>query len=146
MNRLRISLKRREAITVDRISVGKLKLAYVICADKKLRYGKKRSRIAYIGTTKNGTDRFAQSAASRSDEVFDLRGIERFYGSCCDMHASPEGEIVAQVGKGTHPEIQGLFGAVPRCNRQGKHKNYLWSDEVDLFSVRRLETIIEDLS
>ena len=77
MKRLHISLKRHEAITVDRVSVGKLKLAYVICADKKLRYGKKRSKIAYIGTTKNGIDRFAQSAASRSDEVFDLRGVEQ---------------------------------------------------------------------
>ena len=35
-----------------------------------------------------------------------------------------------------------LFGAVPKCNVQGKHDNYSWTDEADLFSVKRLGTII----
>jgi len=53
---------------VDRISLGYSKLAYINCADKKLRYPQGRSRIGYIGTTKNGISRVAESAASRSEK------------------------------------------------------------------------------
>jgi hypothetical protein len=146
VKRLRISLKRHEAITVDRVSVGKLKLAYVICADKKLRYGKKRSKIAYIGTTKNGIDRFAQSAASRSDQVFDLRGVERFTVHVVTCTPRQKVKSWHKLERALILTFKNMFGAVPKCNVQGKHANYSWSDEADLFSVPRLTTIIEDLS
>jgi hypothetical protein len=54
MRRLSISLKRGAVMIVDRLSIGDLKLAYVIVADKKVKYASGRARIAYIGTTKNG--------------------------------------------------------------------------------------------
>ena len=76
--RLNVILKRGEVITVDKISLDNHKLAYVICADRKLRYNGGRSRIAYIGTTVNGIDRFAQSAAYHLDTIFDLGRIYRF--------------------------------------------------------------------
>src|SRR5436305_1278922 len=78
VSRLRISLRRGPAVAVSRISLGRLKLAYVICADKKIRYKGGRSYIAYIGTTERGIDRVAQSAATRADEVLSLRGIKNF--------------------------------------------------------------------
>jgi hypothetical protein len=141
---LRISLKRHQATTVDRVSVGKRKLAYVICADKKLRYGKKRSKIAYIGTTKNGIDRFAQSAASRSDQVFSLGGVERFTVHVVTCTPRQKVESWHKLERALILTFKKLFGAVPKCNIQGKHENYSWSDEADL--VPRLTTIIEDLS
>jgi hypothetical protein len=141
VQRLRISLKRREAITVDRVSVGKLKLAYVICADKKLRYGKKRSKIAYIGTTKNGIDRFAQSSASKSDQVFDLRGVKRFTVHVVTCTPRQNVKSWHKLERALILRFKDLFGAVPRCNVQGGHKNYCWRDETDLFSVSRLTTL-----
>src|SRR4051812_6596732 len=78
MTVLRVSLKRSPAIEVDRISIGNLKLVYVICADRKLVYPKGRSRIAYIGTTKTGIHRVAQSAANRSDQVLSLPKVDSF--------------------------------------------------------------------
>jgi hypothetical protein len=78
MPRLRVSLKRYAALEVDRVSIGNLKLVYVICADRKMSYKNGRSRIVYIGTTKTGIDRLAQSAAYRSDEVLGLRGVSSF--------------------------------------------------------------------
>jgi hypothetical protein len=48
-----ISLQRGYAMHVNRLS-GHIKLVYVILIDKKYEYEKGRSRIVYIGTTKNG--------------------------------------------------------------------------------------------
>jgi NAD-dependent SIR2 family protein deacetylase len=146
MKRLRISLKRREAITVDRVIAGKLKLAYVICADKKLRYGKKRSKIAYIGTTKNGIDRFAQSAASRSEEVFALHGVERFTVHVVTCTPRQKVKTWHKLERALIIAFKVAFGEVPKCNVQGKHKNYTWTGENKMFSIARLLTVIEDLS
>jgi hypothetical protein len=144
--RLTISLKRDDAITVNRVSIGRQKLAYVICADKKLRYGKKRSRIAYIGTTKNGIDRFAQSAASRSDEVFGLHGVERFTVHVVTCTPRQKVKSWHKLERALLLAFKDAFGEVPRCNTHGKHKNYSWRDEKKLFSINRLKTVIEDLS
>lgn len=50
--RINISIKRESALHATRISIGKLKLVYVLVADRRLQYPKRKSRIAYIGTTK----------------------------------------------------------------------------------------------
>jgi len=42
--RIKLSLKRDEALTATRLSVGKGKLVYLLIADKKLKYRKGRSR------------------------------------------------------------------------------------------------------
>lgn len=144
MKRLRISLKRREAITVDRVSVGKLKLAYIICADKKLRYKEGRSRIAYIGTTKNGIDRVAQSAASRSGAVLRLRGVNRFTVHIVTCTPRTRVKSWHKLERALLLVFKDVFGEVPRRNTHGK--NTKWREEKTLFSERRLRTVIEDLS
>lgn len=133
MKRLRISLKRREAITVDRVSIGKLKLSYVICADKKLHYEKGRSRIAYIGTTKNGIDRFAQSAAGRSDDIFDLWGVERFTVHVVTCTPRQKVKSWHKLERALLLTFKDKFGEIPRANIQGKNKNYVWRDEKGCF-------------
>jgi hypothetical protein len=76
--RLHVSLKRKAAMTVTRVVVGEEKLVYVIVADKKMEYSTGRSRVVYIGTTKNGVARVAQSAANWTDKVLGQRGVEAF--------------------------------------------------------------------
>jgi len=144
MKRLRISLKRHEAITVDRVSIGRQKLAYVICADKKLRYGEKRTKIAYIGTTKNGIDRFAQSAASRSDEVLRLNGVERLTVHVVTCTPRRRVKTWHKLERALLLMFKDMFDEVPICNTQGK--NFKWSGEREMFSVQRLRTVLEDLS
>jgi hypothetical protein len=146
MRRLSVSLKRREAVTVDRITVGKKKLAYVICADKKLRYGNGRSRIAYIGTTKNGIDRLASSAAARTDQILGLHGVERFTVHVVTCTPRQSVKTWHKLERALLLQFKDTFGEVPKCNVQGKHKNYRWSGEDSLFAVARLKTVIEDLS
>jgi hypothetical protein len=143
MKRLRISLKRHEAIAVDRV-ISKLKLAYVICADSKIRYPKARSRVAYIGTTKNGIDRVAQSAVSRSDAVLGLRGVNRFVVHI--LTCTPRRNVKSwhQLEWALLLVFKEMFGEVPKCNTHGK--NYRWRDEAMLFAKLRLRTVLEDLS
>jgi hypothetical protein len=74
-NRLTVSLKRQPAFTATRVTIGKDKLVYVLVADKRLSYEEGKSRIAYIGTTKNGASRVASSVAYRAQEILELHGV-----------------------------------------------------------------------
>jgi hypothetical protein len=124
--------------------IGKLKLAYVICADSKIRYPKARSRIAYIGTTKNGIDRVAQSAASRSDAVFGLHGVNRFTVHIVTCTPRRKVKSWRKLERALLLVFKEMFGEVPKCNTHGK--NYRWRDEARLFAKLRLRTVLEDIS
>lgn len=143
--RIRISLKRKQAITVDRISIGDLRLAYVICADKKVTYGKHRSKIVYIGTTKNGISRVAQSAATQSDAVFKKRGINQFTVHLVTCTRGRQGvKSWNKLERALILQFKDMYGRQPVCNTHGK--NYKWGGEEDSFSKKRLKTVIDDLS
>jgi hypothetical protein len=80
---------RQPALVVNRIATGKT-LVYVLCQDKKFRYPYRRSRVVYIGTTKNGRDRIAGSAASHAEDILGGHGIARFQArivTCREVHA-----------------------------------------------------------
>lgn len=144
MRRLSISLKRGAAIEVDRISIGDLRLVYVICANKRLRYPKGESRIAYIGTTKNGISRFAQSAASRSHLVLRLRGVTSFQVRLVTCGRRQRVKSWRKLERGLILAFRDRFGAPPRCNAHGRKLE--WSGEQKLFAPSRLRAVIEDLS
>jgi hypothetical protein len=144
MRRLTISLKRRPVITVDRTSIGRLKLAYVILADKKVRYPKGRSKIVYIGTTKRGINRVAWSAAVRSEEIFSIRGVSSFEARMITCKARQRVRTWHQLERALLIEFTRRFGSTPRCNSHGKR--FKERKEFLLFSRRRIATIIDDLS
>lgn len=142
---LRISLKRDAAIEVDRISIGKLKLAYVICADRKLSYQNGRSRIAYIGTTKTGIQRVAQSAANRADSVLGLRGVNKFRVHIVTCTSKQKVKTWHRLERALLIAFADKYGEVPRCNSHGK--NFVWTDsDAKFFRWQRLGTVIDDLS
>ena len=103
--RLRLSLKRDEALRATRVSIGKQKLVYVLVADKRLRYPKGRSRIAYIGTTKKGVTRIAQSVAKRAEDILSLHGVRTFHARVV-VPPSPAGAHVAQARAGAPHRVQ----------------------------------------
>ena len=129
---------------VHRVSIGNLKLAYVICADKKIKYPKGRSRIVYIGTTKNGIDRVAQSSASRSDVILNSHGIQTFSVRVVTCTPRQKVKTWRLLERALILQFKEMFGKAPECNTQGK--NTIWRDEQTLFARARLRTIIEDLS
>ena len=52
-------------------------MVYILAANKFHKYKNGRSRILYIGTTKNGADRPAASAVNKaSDAFYKLRGVK----------------------------------------------------------------------
>jgi hypothetical protein len=144
MHRSRISLKKREAMTVDRVSVGKLKFAYVICVDRKVKYEKGRSRIVYIGTTKKGINRVSQSAATRFDAVFELKKVDRFMVYIITCTRRRHVKTWHQLERALLLVFKGMFGEIPTCNSHGK--NYSWRGEEKLFAPSRLKAVLEDLS
>lgn len=142
--RLPIKLRRTNALHVTRVIVGDEKCVYVILADKKLRYPRGRSRIAYIGTTRKGAARIAASAAVRSDEVLSLRGVKSMevrVVSCRPRQRVKTWEKLEAALALAHREV---FGAVPKCNKTFHRKQ--WGDLLDYFAKARLKTILEDLA
>ena len=67
LRRLPISLKSSPALIVERMPLDGNKMVYMLVQDRKHTYRTGRSRVVYIGTTRNGRDRIAQSAAFRAD-------------------------------------------------------------------------------
>ncbi len=144
MARLRISLKRQPAIQVDRITVGPLKLVYVLTADKKIRYAKGRSKIVYIGTTKNGIDRIASSAAYRAEEIFALSGVTRCEARIVTCTPRQRIRSWAKLERALLLAFRERYGSVPRCNKHGSRMKL--TDEYQLFAKKRLTDILDDLA
>jgi len=142
-NRLSISLKRDEALRATRVTIGKLRLVYVLVADKPQRYREGRSRIVYIGTTKKGVARVAQSAAARAEEILSLHGVRAFEARI--VTCSPR-QNVATWRKLERALLLGFrerFGQVPRCNSHGKKMRV--TDEFGYFAKKRILSIIDEL-
>jgi hypothetical protein len=144
LDRLRISLKRNEAIRTNRVAVGKMKLVYVLVADKRLRYANGRSRIAYIGTTRKGAERIAQSVAARAEAIFKLRGVRSFDARIVTCNPRQNVETWKKLERGLLLCFRERFDEVPKCNSKGKRMRP--RDEFDLFAKKRLMNVINELS
>jgi hypothetical protein len=144
MARLHISLKRGAAIHVEKISVGSRRLVYMLVADKKMQYKKGRSRIAYIGTTKNGIDRVAQSVAARADEIFNQRGVTEFDVRIVTCGRRQHVKAWHKLERALLLTFREIYEQIPLCNGHGE--GLTDAGEFDLFSKKRLRDVIEDLA
>src|SRR5438876_573559 len=118
--RLAISLKRDLALQATRVTTGKNKLVYVLVTDKRLRYGKKKSRIAYIGTTKNGVSRIAQSVAARAPAILRLHGVRSFDARIITCKPRQHVKTWFKLERALLMTFRELYGQVPKCNSHGK--------------------------
>lgn len=144
IRRASISLKRGNALTLTRVSIGRDKLVYVLLADKKLDYANGRSRIAYIGTTKNGVARIASSAAAKAQSILGRRGIKALEARVVTTHPRQKVAMWRKLERGLILAFKDQFDEPPRWNTHGKRMK--WTDEERYFKKTRLATIIEDLS
>jgi hypothetical protein len=129
---------------VTRVAAGKAKLVYVIVADRKVRYPEGRSRIVYVGTTKNGVSRVAQSAASRTDDILARRGVHSFTVHVVTCRPRQKVKTWVKLERAFLLAFRDRFGAVPGCNSHGKKIREL--DEFDYFARSKINRVIEDLS
>jgi hypothetical protein len=144
LRRASVSLKRGRAISVTRIAIKGEKLVYVLVADKRLSYNEGRSRIAYIGTTKKGVSRIAQSVATRAKDILNLRGVRSFHARVVTCKPRQRVKTWFRLERALLVAFRERFGEVPKCNAKGTKMK---EDGVfDMFAKTRINAVIEDLS
>lgn len=146
LNRLRISLKRESAMKVNRISINDLKLVYVICANKKVRYPKGRTPVVYIGTTRNGIARVAASAAFRSEDILLLPGVNSFEVRIVTCSVRQGVRTWRKLERAFLLLFKDKYGSVPYCNTAGVGKNFVETNEFDFFARKRIRDILDNLA
>jgi hypothetical protein len=142
--KLAVSLKRDEALRATRVSVGKSKLVYLLIADKKLKYRHGKSRIAYIGTTKKGVARIAQSVAARAEDILSLHGVRAFHARIVTCRPRQRVATWKKLERALLLSFRDRFGEVPSCNSQGAKMKH--TDELNYFARARLANVIDELS
>jgi hypothetical protein len=139
-----VRLANGDALWASRLFLRDEKLVYVILANKKLHYPQGRSRIAYIGTTKNGGARVAASAAARAEEVLRLHGVTEIGVRIVTAKSRPPTRIWFKLEHALLWTFREKFGAVPRCNSPKRTKYE--GDAFRYFSEGGLIRKLEDLS
>ena len=102
------------------------------------------SRIAYIGTTKNGVWRVASSAAWKAGDLFNRKGLHtlEFY-------------IIATPRRGRHATYRKLeralllrfrerYGSTPAANKQGQRLR--WREDDGIFTSATINKILDDFA
>lgn len=144
IRRASVSLKREAALVARRVILKDEKLVYVLVANKKLQYINGRSRITYIGTTKNGGSRIAQSVATRAKRILSLHGVTEFEARTISCKPRQRVKMWHKLERAMLIAFKEKFGEIPECNIQGK--NFNETDEFSYFAKSRIKRIIEDLS
>jgi hypothetical protein len=141
------------AMTVFRSRRKVKRVAYVLCADKPLKYGKHCSRIIYIGESgKKGLGRPATSAYRKADQAFGTRRPSKKLRSVTEIDVYlltfrrrqrvRLWEVLERDLLATFKEL--YDGALPCYNNQGKGKGFSVG-EIKLIRKKRLEAIIKSL-
>lgn len=141
---LTVQTTKKPAITITRTATKASELVYIAVANKAIKYPSGKSRIVYIGTTKNGAERIAASAAAKASEMLGLHGVKHLelfvvtstlMGKVKTWHKLERGLILA---------FKDQFGEPPKCNIVGK--NMRWTDELTYFTHGRLNGVISQYS
>jgi hypothetical protein len=142
--RLPVRLHRDEALYVTRAATKSSRLVYVFVCDKKVSYPEERSRIAYIGMTKNGVWRVAASIAHRAKKILGTRGIYSFWVQIVTCRAKPGVKSWHKLERAMLLLFKERFGDVPICNEKGKAMKV--GDEFSYFAKARIRRVLDDLS
>ena len=144
VKRSTISLKRKHAMHVTRVSIANKKLVYVLVADKKMKYEGERSRVVYIGTTKKGASRVARSVAARAESILSLHGVREFHARIVTCKPRQGVKMWRVLERAMLLMFKEMYGEVPRCNGQGQKMKE--RDEFKYFTRGRIRRILEDLA
>jgi hypothetical protein len=142
--RASISLKRDPALHAKRVLIGSHKFVYVLVADRRLKYARGRSRIAYIGTTRAGSSRVAQSVAARAEQILGIHGVRSFDAHIVSCAPRQRVKMWLKLEQSLLIAFRERFGSVPRCNVHGK--NMKATDHFLYFSKQRATDVVASLS
>jgi hypothetical protein len=144
IRRLSLSLKRDPAISVTSVAIGDQKLVYVLVADRKIRYEDGKSRIVYIGTTKNGVNRVANSVGFRAEDILGERGVRSFDARIVTCTPRQHVKTWHKLERALILEFRELYGEIPLCNSHGSRIR--GTDEFRYFRKARVRDILEELA
>ena len=141
---LRTKIDSKPAIIITRRAVKAHKLVYVARANKRVKYRSGSSRIVYIGTTKAGAKRIAQSAASKADNLLQIHGIKTldFFTVVCSP--VPGLQSWKLLERALILRFRERFGDPPMSNIIGRKMK--WDDELKYFTHKKLDEIIDEHS
>ena len=129
---------------VSRVCTGHDKLVYVIQANKRFRYKKGKSRIAYIGSTKNGANRIAPSAANRADLLLNEHGVHELEIRVVTCNPRQKVKTWRKLERALLLGFKEKYGEIPMCNSQGK--NMIKDDEFEYFRQQRIKVLLKQLA
>jgi len=139
--RRNIKTQSRPAITITRQSVGPQKLVYLAVANKPRKYPfGYRSPILYIGTTKKGAGRIAQSAAARAETLLAGHGVRQISFHIVRCTPLRKVKTWVKLERALLLAFKHTYGSVPIANASGK--NARWRGELDYFSEKRLVAVL----
>lgn len=119
-SRMTVSLKKKPVMTVYRRILEKDKLVYLLVGPKSIKRKNGRSKIAYIGTTKKGAHRMAESAAYRAQEIMERRGFRSVDVYVVSCKSRPGLKAWEHLEDALLAEFRAIYFELPLCNDQGK--------------------------
>lgn len=141
---LTIQTSAKPAVTITRTATKAKELVYVAVANKTVKYQGGQSRIVYIGTTKNGAQRIAASAAAKANQMLGLHGVKHLELFVITSTSMAGVRTWHKLERGLLLAFKAKFGEPPKCNIVGKKMR--WTDELDYFTRSRLDGVIDQYS
>lgn len=140
--KLVIRAPKQPSLTVNRSAVKYKKVVYLICARKPVRYRWLKSRILYIGQTRNGLNRVAESAARKASEAFGrVHGVKDIDAEIVSCKGRQRVATWSLLERDLILKFRTMHGEIPRMNKQGKR--FKVEDYSGLFKVQTLERLLD---
>jgi len=130
-------------LTVESGVTSKKEVVYLLVSNRPERYPRGRSRIVYVGRTRNGIKRIAASAANKITEALEnLRGVRRLRAFIVWTNplAKERRHLPYVLERAILLSFRQEFGTVPRLNRQGIRIRI--KDEFAYFRERAVHRIV----
>jgi hypothetical protein len=140
MRKLNVGPK-SEILRITRINLTSERLVYVLVANKQFSYTHGKSPIVYIGTTRKGIKRIAESAAHHADDILGRHGITEV--SARVITSRGRKHVKMRLERAMLLSFREKYGRVPELNKSGKKIQE--KDEFKYFSHTAIRNIIEKL-
>ncbi len=142
--KLSIREARKPAVVINRSAIQRDRVVYIAVANKPSRYAYGRSKIVYIGTTKTGASRVAQSAAGKARDLLALHGVTHLEFHVISCAPRQKVKTWQKLERGQLLTFRHIYGQIPKSDTQGKRMK--WRDERKYFTEARLRSIVEKYS
>ena len=139
--RCSINVAMKPAMTITRKVLRYKKVVYFAVSNKTRKYPfGYRSSILYIGTTKKGAKRIAQSAATQAQRLLVYHGVKELRFHVVRCSSIPGVKTWLKLERALLVAFKHQYGSVPVGNTSVKRGR--WRDEKDYFNDRRLAAVL----